>query len=133
MNWMLSFKGLSLGLAAVLTFAVAGCSESGTGTAESGTVAGHDDHGDEHEHGDGHAHGQDGWWCAEHGVPEKICAQCDKSMTAEFKAKGDWCDEHNRPASQCFICSPELGDKFIAQYEAKEGHKPPERKEEDAS
>lgn len=69
-------------------------------------------------------HGE--WWCAEHGVPEEICAQCDSSLVASFKNKGDWCEEHNRPDSQCFICHPERKEKFAAQYEAKYGNRPPE-------
>ncbi len=67
----------------------------------------------------------DGWWCAEHGVPEEICAQCNQKLVAEFKAKGDWCKKHDRPESQCFPCHPELEAKFAAQYEAKYGKKPP--------
>jgi cobalt-zinc-cadmium efflux system membrane fusion protein len=70
-------------------------------------------------------HGHEGWWCEEHGVPESVCAQCSKKLTAEFKAKGDWCQKHDRPDSQCFICHPELEAKFAAQYEAKYGKKPP--------
>ncbi len=72
----------------------------------------------------------DGWWCAEHGVPEADCAQCNKKLVAEFKAKGDWCKEHNRPESQCFICHPEKEAEFAAQYEAKFGTKPPTTKHE---
>lgn len=66
-----------------------------------------------------------GWWCSEHGVPEKICARCDAKLAAEYQQKGDWCEEHNRPESQCFLCHPNLEEKFIAQYEAKFGSKPP--------
>jgi len=72
-----------------------------------------------------------GWWCPEHGVPEKICAQCDASLVADFKKKGDWCAKHNRPESQCFICHPDLEAKFAAQYEAKYGKKPPKREAEE--
>lgn len=71
-----------------------------------------------------------GWWCPEHGVPEKICAQCDTSLVDDFKKKGDWCAKHNRPESQCFTCHPEHEAKFAAQYEAKYGKKPPQREEE---
>jgi len=67
----------------------------------------------------------EGWWCAEHGVPEGVCAQCNTQVAADFKAKGDWCQEHGRPESQCFVCHPELEAKFAAQYEAKYGKKPP--------
>jgi hypothetical protein len=71
-------------------------------------------------------HSHDGWWCPEHGVPEEICALCDTSLVADFKAKSDWCDEHNRPDSQCFICHPEKQAEFAALYEAKYGHAPPD-------
>lgn len=88
---------------------VAGCSQSADETAKpEAEVAGHG-----------------GWWCDEHGVPEEICAQCDASLVAGFKAKGDWCEEHARPDSQCFICHPEKEAEFAAQYEAKYGEKPP--------
>ena len=40
--------------------------------------------------GEGHSH--DGWWCDEHGVPEGVCTQCNASLVADFKAKGDWCE-----------------------------------------
>lgn len=74
------------------------------------------------------AHG--GWWCNEHGVPEEVCARCDTSLVADFKAKKDWCKEHDRPESQCFICHPKLEAKFAAQYEAKYGKAPPKPEEE---
>jgi hypothetical protein len=69
--------------------------------------------------------GHGGWWCDEHGVPEEVCARCDPSLVAGFKAKQDWCEEHARPDSQCFIHHPEKEAEFAAQYEAKYGHKPP--------
>src|SRR5262249_15633721 len=78
----------------------------------------------------GHTH--EGWWCAEHGVPEEVCAQCDTKLIADFKAKGDWCEKHNRPDSQCFICHPEKETEFAALYEAKYGEKPPKPEAEDA-
>ena len=77
------------------------------------------------------AHSHDGWWCDEHGVPEEVCTQCNASLVADFKAKGDWCKEHDRPDSQCFICHPEREAEFAAQYEAKYGTKPP-KPEKDA-
>lgn len=66
-----------------------------------------------------------GWWCAEHGVPEEICGQCNAKVAAEFRQQGDWCEEHNRPKSQCFLCNPDLEAKFAAEYEAKFGSLPP--------
>jgi hypothetical protein len=70
------------------------------------------------------------WWCAEHGMPEDICAQCSAKLAGEFKKKGDWCKEHDRPESQCFLCHPELKEKFAAQYRAKYGREPPPMEEE---
>jgi predicted small lipoprotein YifL len=64
-------------------------------------------------------------WCVEHGVPEDICAQCSAKVATALKQKGDWCEEHNRPKSQCFLCDPKLQEKFAADYEAKNGSKPP--------
>lgn len=72
----------------------------------------------------------DGWWCAEHGMPEDECAQCNSKLAAEYKKKGDWCKEHDRPESQCFICHPELKEKFAAQYRAKYGKEPPPMQDE---
>jgi hypothetical protein len=72
----------------------------------------------------------DGWWCAEHGMPEAECAQCNPKLAAKLKKEGDWCKEHNRPESQCFICHPELKEKFAAEYRAKYGKEPPPMIEE---
>lgn len=93
---------------------------------------GHDHDGHDHE---GHDHADDkhsdaghdhsAWWCAEHGVPEEVCGQCNSKLAAEFQKKGDWCEEHDRPDSQCFVCHPDLQAKFAAQYEAKYGKQPP--------
>lgn len=71
----------------------------------------------------GHSH--EGWWCNEHGVPEEVCALCDTTLIADFKAKGDWCEKHNRPDSQCFACHPDKQAEFAARYEAKYGEQPP--------
>jgi hypothetical protein len=65
------------------------------------------------------------WWCPEHGVPEHVCAQCDKKLVEDFKKKGDWCEEHARPESQCFLCNPKRAEKFAAEYRAKYGKEPP--------
>ena len=73
-----------------------------------------------------------GWWCAEHGMPEAECAQCNPKLAAKLKKEGDWCKEHNRPESQCVICHPELKEKFAAEYRAKYGKEPPPMKEESA-
>jgi cobalt-zinc-cadmium efflux system membrane fusion protein len=70
------------------------------------------------------------WWCKEHGVPERLCGQCDAKLAVDFKKKGDWCKEHDRPESQCFICHPELKEKFAAQYRAKYGKEPPPTEED---
>jgi hypothetical protein len=113
-------------MCAAMTLA-SGCQQ--TDAVDEHAGAGHDhEHGE--EHGDDHAHGAAGhthgaWWCDLHGVPEKICGQCDSDLAAELQKKGDWCDEHDRPDSQCFKCHPELETRFAAQYEAKYGKKPP--------
>lgn len=105
----------------LLSISIAGCGN--TAPVENGdksapkTADAHDEKGHDHS----------GWWCAEHGVPEEVCGQCNSKLAAEFQKKGDWCKEHDRPDSQCFICHPELEAKFTAQYEAKYGKKPPAR------
>jgi hypothetical protein len=70
-------------------------------------------------------HEPEGWWCAEHGMPEAECSQCNAQVAAEFKKKGDWCEEHDRAKSQCFKCDPKLKEKYAALYRAKEGKEPP--------
>jgi cobalt-zinc-cadmium efflux system membrane fusion protein len=64
-------------------------------------------------------------WCAEHGVPESECAQCNPRLAAQLKEGGDWCKEHDVPDSQCFTCHPELKAKFAAAYKVKYGEEPP--------
>ncbi|MHC4558815.1 MAG: efflux RND transporter periplasmic adaptor subunit [Planctomycetota bacterium] len=59
-------------------------------------------------HGHEHGHQVNELMCDEHGVPESLCVQCNPSMAATFKTKGDWCAEHNLPESQCSICNPGL-------------------------
>jgi len=71
-------------------------------------------------------HSHEAWWCAEHGVPEEVCGQCNTKLAADFQKKGDWCKEHDRPDSQCFKCHPEFASRFAAQYEAKYGSQPPQ-------
>lgn len=60
----------------------------------------------------GHGHEQesqtDEHICLEHGFPESLCVQCNPSLAATYKAKGDWCTEHNLPESQCTFCNPDL-------------------------
>jgi hypothetical protein len=107
-------NGLNLVVAVIVAVLLAGCARStppAPATAE--TAAGHN---------------HDGWWCGEHGIPEKECAQCDAKLAADLQAKGDWCEQHRRPDSQCFVCHPELEAKFAAKYEAKYGEPPPKRK-----
>ena len=77
-------------------------------------------------------HDHSGWWCAEHGVPEKQCSQCSSKVAAELQKKGDWCAEHDRAKSQCFICNPSLKETFAKQYRAKEGQEPPPLEEAEA-
>lgn len=115
---MTNGKFLGIALASVLVLGGSGCgSKSGPSTDSPRASETAED--GEHRH--------DGWWCAEHGVPEAECALCDSELAAKFQAKGDWCDSHERPKSQCFECEPELEKKFIAKYEVKFGKKPPLR------
>jgi len=75
--------------------------------------------------------GDHGWWCKEHGMPEKICVQCHPELAGDYKKKKDWGKEHDRPESQCLICHPELKAKFAARYRAKYGIEPPPLEESD--
>lgn len=118
----MTFSKLTL-LASItlLAIGIAGCGKtspepSGDKSAPK-TAESHSDKGHDHS----------GWWCAEHGIPEEVCGQCNAKLAAEFQKKGDWCKDHDRPDSQCFICHPELEAKFAAQYEAKFGKKAPPR------
>lgn len=127
MKFLLESRGWMLALCVASCVGLAGCDTAPSTTdAQASATAGHDAHDHEHaEHADDEAaHEHGAWWCAEHGVPEAECAQCDKSLVAKFKETGDWCDKHNRPDSQCFICHPENFEKFAARYEAKYGEKP---------
>lgn len=110
---------IGLSFVAFVTLGLAGCQPS----AEQATPAAT-------ESAAGHQHGE--WWCGEHGVPEEVCALCDASLVADFKAKGDWCQEHDRPDSQCFTCHPEKQAEFAALYVAKYGEQPPALSHEDA-
>jgi hypothetical protein len=69
----------------------------------------------------------DGWWCDEHGIPEKECSACMSAADQKklFKDKGDWCDKHDIAKSQCFACDPSLREKYAARYRAKYGKEPP--------
>ncbi|MCI0642569.1 MAG: hypothetical protein L0Y72_13675 [Gemmataceae bacterium] len=66
----------------------------------------------------------EGWWCAEHGVPEEMCSLCSADVAAKLKKEGDWCKLHDRAQSQCFKCDPSKYAKFEAMHEAKFGKKP---------
>jgi hypothetical protein len=114
--------------AALAALTLIGCADTSPAPSDSKTTstAAHD-----HDHGAeaGHTHG--GWWCAEHGIPEGECSQCNATLAADFQKKGDWCKEHNRADSQCFVCHPELEAKFAAKYEAKYGKQPPKLEQEE--
>ena len=49
--------------------------------------------------------------CAEHGVLDSVCAQCNPRLAAVFQSKGDWCAEHGQAESFCPICRPEAGGR----------------------
>ena len=105
---------LPLALAALAT-AAGGCNRPEDKTAQTADKA------DDASHG---------WWCAEHGMPEAECAQCNPKLAAKLKKEGDWCKEHNRPESQCILCHPELKEKFAAEYRRRYGKEPPPIEEE---
>lgn len=112
------------------TIPVLGCGSSNSSATQSKNkaVVAKDNHDQETE---AKAHDHSGWWCAEHGVPEGVCSQCNAKVAADFQKKSDWCADHNRAKSQCFLCDPALKEKFAAQYRAKEGKEPPAIEEED--
>lgn len=84
-----------------------------------------------HDHGnETGVHDHSGWWCAEHGVPESECSQCNSKVAGDLQKQGDWCKEHDRADSQCFICNPKAKEKFSAMYKAKYGKEPPAMEEE---
>lgn len=49
--------------------------------------------------------------CAEHGVLEVLCTQCNPALIPVFRARGDFCEEHGFPESICPICHPERGGR----------------------
>ncbi|MFQ5733541.1 MAG: RND transporter [Planctomycetaceae bacterium] len=107
----------SISLTAIL---VAGCGKSGADVADDNKTndkqaAKTDDH--------------SGWWCAEHGVPEKECSVCSSTAAEKFKKAGDWCKEHKRAESQCFKCDPSRAQKYVKLYKAKFGKEPPKPEE----
>ena len=53
----------------------------------------------------GHAEKKEDDWCAEHGVPESQCVECDPALLPRPKARG-WCKTHG--VSECPLCNPEL-------------------------
>jgi cobalt-zinc-cadmium efflux system membrane fusion protein len=68
-------------------------------------------------------------WCAEHGMPESVCVQCNAKLAKGYKDRGDWCAEHDVPKSQCFKCDPKLKEKFAKEYRDKYGEDPPPTEE----
>jgi len=67
-----------------------------------------------------------GWWCDEHGVPEKECSMCSEKVFKKLKPE-EICKKHSdRAAAQCFICNPELWATSAAVYKANTGKEPPE-------
>lgn len=116
-------SGSTLALSALISLFISGCGQGEDqakpkADKDKGTqVAKKDDKKGDHS----------GWWCIEHGIPEKDCSMClpEADVKKRFKDKGDWCDEHDRAKSQCFKCDPKLREKFAALYRAKYGKEPP--------
>jgi len=110
------YRGALLALVAGVALAVTGCGPGDTGKVAKAQKT--------EAKGGGHNYkGRD--WCAEHGMPESICVQCDSKLAKKYKDKGDWCDEHDVPKSQCFKCDPKLREKFAQEYRDKYGEDPP--------
>ncbi len=134
MTVMNATRILVVGGALALLVPAGGCGKSGdepasaTGVSAEGEDHSGHDHGEgDHDHGDGESGGDhSGWWCVEHGVPEKVCSICSSKAADKFKEEGDWCEEHGRAKSQCFKCDPSKAEKFARLYEAKYGKQPPQ-------
>lgn len=45
-------------------------------------------------------------WCAEHALPESMCAKCNPELAARYQEAGDWCGGHGQPESVCPLCHP---------------------------
>ncbi len=114
-------QGAMFGCLLSIAVLAGGCGSQGSGGAPAQVSASSHD-GQDHESDPTH----NGWWCVEHGVPEKQCAMCDSKLATQLREKGDWCQEHARPESLCFQCDPTRADKFVALYEAKYGKMPPQ-------
>ena len=67
-----------------------------------------------------------GWWCSEHGIPEKECLMCRENGEELCKKNGDWCEKHEFCKSQCFGCDPKLKERYAVRYREKYGKEPPE-------
>lgn len=50
---------------------------------------------------------EDDDWCAEHGVPESICIECDETLVPKGKSFG-WCKIHG--VAECPHCHPSLAE-----------------------
>jgi hypothetical protein len=111
--------GITLGVIATIAFLAAGCDKEG------GQAQNKEGQGGTKRVNDKKAHDHSGWWCEEHGIPEKLCSLCNSEAAAKFKSEGDWCKIHDRAKSQCFKCEPKLYEKYAAMYQAKFGNAPP--------
>ena len=121
MSSVFSTRGASLAFMVTVTAMTVGCGQPESDSDPAAQVANTSLDADGHDHS--------GWWCAEHGIPEKDCSLCSSDAAAKFKDKGDWCEEHNRAESQCFKCDATRAEKFAKLYQAKFGHEPPEATE----
>jgi membrane fusion protein, heavy metal efflux system len=66
----------------------------------------------------------EGEMCAEHGVLEAVCTQCNPKLIPVFQAKGDWCEEHGFPMSFCPIHHPERAGKPAVEVTGEDGAPP---------
>ena len=117
-------RGLLPSLVLGVALAVVGCGPGDSGKEPKGTEK------KAEKGGGGHSYkGRD--WCAEHGMPESICVQCNEKLAKAYQDKGDWCKEHDVPESQCFKCNPKLKEKFAQEYKEKYGEDPPPMEEDE--
>jgi hypothetical protein len=99
MSWTNRCGALVLTVAAAVALVAAGCGKTGTKTEPAknagGQAKGQTTPSEEKvaQAGEKKDKGHEGWWCAEHGVPEEMCSLCNDAVAAKLKKAGDWCKE----------------------------------------
>ncbi len=54
----------------------------------------------------------------EHGLPYAVCARCNPTLEAVYRARGNWCGEHGFAESFCPVCHPEEAARRAAEANA---------------